>query len=211
MLAPKLSFKYSVRLVAMAALLVGLGACSGSDSTETAPPTDAETTSDASVVPTTPSVSIVEVNPDDTTPAGGAPRTTAAPAATVSTPASPPQLLQSCKPLANAYDDVKKVWSVVRLTVESKGRIGKTFETSEIAAFKADLASLQTALAKTATASTALATIERGFAVVLEGDRFRDPKAKAAFDEFVKKAPDFVGTQKAVGDDLRKQGCVVIG
>ncbi len=215
MLSPKFSFKQALGIIAMASILGGLSACSssdGDDARDTAAATDAvETTAEGSVVPTAPSVSIVEVDPEDTTPSGVVPSTTSASTSSAEAPATVPQLKEDCKPLANGYDNVKSTWSIVQLTVESKGQVGKSFDASQIASFKRDLAALRKALAGTSTATTALATIERGYAATIEGDHFKDPKGKAAFDDFVKSSPDFAGTQKALGDALRQQGCVVVG
>ena len=215
MLSPKFSFKQALGIIAVASILGGLSACSGSngdDARDTAAATDViDSTAVGSVVPTSPSVSIVEVDPEDTTPSGGVPSTSSAPTSSSASPATAPQLKEGCKPLADAYDNVRSTWSIVQLTVESKGQIGKSFDASQIASFKRDLAALRKALASTSTATTALASIERGYAATIEGDRYKDPKGKAAFDEFVKSATDFAGTQKALGDALRKQGCVVVG
>lgn len=228
MLSPKPFFTRSSRLVsiigvatfaafaAMVVLGIGvLGACSSSNTADTAAveatASEAqETTADGSVVPTTPSVSIVEVSPDSGPPAG-APVSTAPPSTSPAAPVSAPQLNPNCKPLAEAFDSLKEVWSVIQLTTESKGAIGKSFEPAEIATIKKNMELVRAAVAKEAPAAAAFTTIQRGYAAVVEGDRFKDAKAKATFDQFAKSPPDFAQTQRAVGDGLRKQGCVVIG
>jgi hypothetical protein len=218
------------RFVAIAAAtcsLLSLSACgstSKADSTEATDPTEATEatgapsdteTSQSSVVQseTVPVVEVLgDVSSDETValaPTDGN-DVAANPNYPAAAPEVPTQTVESCEPLAKAYNEAATTWLAVKVIAESDLAVRKSFDKESTAKVRDGLATLRTELAADPASLSALTKIERGFAAILSATGSGASESANELRAFMKETPDLASVPKPISTALRAKGCVVV-